>query len=113
MEQDKKSLRQVYDRVVIKRMLTFAKPYWYLFAIALILIFAVTGASLARPYITKIGIDKYMTGYSDGTMSAQQASKGIWYLGILFLALIIVEFVFNYLQHYILELGGKEDNKGY
>lgn len=107
MEQDKKSLRQVYDRVVIKKMLTFAKPYWYLFAIALILIFAVTGASLARPYITKIGIDKYMTGYSDGTMSAQQASKGIWYLGILFLALIIVEFVFNYLQHYILELGGK------
>jgi len=107
MEQDKKSLRQVYDRIIVKRMLTFAKPYWYLFAIALILILAVTGASLARTYITKIGIDKYMTGHSDGTMSAQEASKGIWYLGVLFFVLIIVEFVFNYLQHYILELAGK------
>ena len=86
MEQNKRSLRRIYDRVIVKRMLVFAKPYWYLFAIALILIFTVTGASLARPYLTKIGIDKYMTGSYRGTMPAEEAYRGIWYLGILFCA---------------------------
>ncbi|MFY9177974.1 MAG: ABC transporter ATP-binding protein [Caldicoprobacterales bacterium] len=107
MEQNKRSLRRIYDRVIVKRMLVFAKPYWYLFAIALILIFAVTGASLARPYLTKIGIDKYMTGSYRGTMPAEEAYRGIWYLGILFFVLIVIEFAFSYLQHYILELAGK------
>jgi ATP-binding cassette subfamily B multidrug efflux pump len=107
MEQNKRSLRRIYDRVIVKRMLVFAKPYWYLFAIALILIFAVTGASLARPYLTKIGIDKYMTGSYRGTMPAEEAYRGVWYLGILFFVLIVIEFAFSYLQHYILELAGK------
>ena len=107
MEQNKRSLRRIYDRVIVKRMLVFAKPYWYLFAIALILIFAITGASLARPYLTKIGIDKYMTGSYRGTMPAEEAYRGIWYLGILFFVLIVIEFAFSYLQHYILELAGK------
>ena len=85
---------------------------WYLFAIALILILAVTGASLARPYITKIGIDKCMTGHSDGTMSEpKKPARDLVPRRIVFV-LIIVEFVFNYLQHYILECR-KEDNKGY
>jgi len=108
VEKDRKTLRQVYDRRILKRMLLFAKPYWYLFALALILIFAVTGASLARPYLTKIGIDKYIAGNLKGTLSSQEASRGIWYLGAFFLGLIIVEFAFGYLQRYILELTGKK-----
>lgn len=107
MEQDKRSLREVYDRVIVKRMMVFAKPYWHLFVIALILIFGVTGASLARPYLTKIGIDKYISSSFRGTMPAEEASRGIWRLGILFFALIVIEFIFEYLQHYILELAGK------
>jgi len=107
MEPDKRSLREVYDRVIVKRMMVFAKPYWYLFVTALILIFGVTGASLARPYLTKIGIDKYIASSFRGTMPAQEASRGIWRLGILFFVLIIIEFIFGYLQHYILELAGK------
>lgn len=87
MEQDKRSLREVYDRVIVKRMMVFAKPYWHLFVIALILIFGVTGASLARPYLTKIGIDKYISSSFRGTMPAEEASRGIWRLGILFLLL--------------------------
>lgn len=108
MDEDKKTLGQVYDRDLIKRMLAFAKPYWYLFVIALILILALTGASLARPIITKVGIDKYISASLNGSISKTEASKGIWNLGIIFFILIIAEFIFGYLQHQILELSGKK-----
>lgn len=108
MDNNKKTLNKVYDRVIIKRMLAFARPYWFLFLIALILILAVTGASLARPYLTKVGIDKYINGALRGELTGQEASRGIRYLGILFLGLIIAEFAFGYLQRYILELAGKK-----
>jgi ATP-binding cassette subfamily B multidrug efflux pump len=96
------------DRKLIRRMLEFAKPYWFYFVISLILIFTITGASLARPYLTKVGIDKYINGVVKSTMSIEEARHGIWTLGIMFLVLIIVEFILGYLQRYILELTGKK-----
>ncbi|HHZ14119.1 MAG: ABC transporter ATP-binding protein [Caldicoprobacterales bacterium] len=89
-------------------MLEFAKPYWHYFVISLLLIFTITGASLARPYLTKVGIDKYINGVVKSTMSVEEARQGIWTLGIMFLVLIIVEFILGYLQRYLLELTGKK-----
>ena len=52
---------QVYDRKLIRRMLNLPNLL-VLFCDFLILIFTITGASLARPYLTKVGIDKYING---------------------------------------------------
>ncbi|HZJ58594.1 MAG TPA: ABC transporter ATP-binding protein [Clostridia bacterium] len=89
-------------------MLEFAIPYWHFFVIALLLILTITGASLARPYLTKVGIDKYINGVLKNTMTIDEASRGIWVLGIFFLVLIIVEFALGYLQRFILEYTGKK-----
>jgi ATP-binding cassette subfamily B protein len=103
-----KNQDRVYDRKLVWRMLEFAKPYWHYFVISLLLIFTITGASLARPYLTKVGIDKYINGVVKSTMSVEEARQGIWTLGIMFLVLIIVEFILGYLQRYLLELTGKK-----
>lgn len=108
MEDKNNARERVYDRRLIKRMLEFAIPYWHFFVIALLLILTITGASLARPYLTKVGIDKYINGVLKNTMTIDEASRGIWVLGIFFLVLIIVEFVLGYLQRFILEYTGKK-----
>ena len=69
---------KIKDWAIIKRMLAYAKPYWHLFLIALILILIITGTTLARPFITKIGIDTYITWAAEGTMSKLEASQGIY-----------------------------------
>ena len=99
---------RVYDRKLVWRMLEFAKPYWHYFVISLLLIFTITGASLARPYLTKVGIDKYINGVVKSTMSVEEARREYGPLGIMFLVLIIVEFILGYLQRYLLELTGKK-----
>ncbi len=108
MDDRGKNQDRVYDRKLVWRMLEFAKPYWHYFVISLLLIFTITGASLARPYLTKVGIDKYINGVVKSTMSVEEARQGIWTLGIMFLVLIIVEFILGYLQRYLLELTGKK-----
>ncbi|HZJ83150.1 MAG TPA: ABC transporter ATP-binding protein, partial [Clostridia bacterium] len=104
----RKSIRDAYDRDIIKRMIGFAKPYWHFFAIALVLILGVTAASLIRPVLIKVGIDKYINGSAKGIITSHEASKGIRSLGIVFFVLIIAEFIFSYLQFYILQFTGKK-----
>ena len=99
---------KTYDGQLLGRMLKFAIPYWHYFAFALVLILTITAASLARPYLTKVGIDKYINGVLKKTMTIEEAKGGIWNLGTLFFVLIIVEFVLSYAQRYILELAGKK-----
>lgn len=91
---------------MLKLLREFAIPYWYLFILALIIILISSAISLARPYLIKIGIDDYIQLGAAGKMPVQEARKGLYYLGILYLAMVLVEFVFGYLQHYILQYTG-------
>ena len=91
---------------MLKLLREFAIPYWYLFILALIIILISPAISLARPYLIKIGIDDYIQLGAAGKMPVQEARKGLYYLGILYLAMVLAEFVFGYLQHYILQYTG-------
>ena len=104
-EDGKLSMKR-YDKGIIKRLLKLAIPYWYLFVCALALILAVSASSLARPYLIKIGIDNYIQGGVTGRLPVDEAKRGLYYLGLLYLGLIIGEFLFGYLQHYILQYTG-------
>ncbi|MBN1552559.1 ABC transporter ATP-binding protein [bacterium] len=54
------SLGKVYDARLIKRVSSYARPYiWYL-ALALVLAALLSGVEIILPYLTKIGIDNYI-----------------------------------------------------
>ena len=57
---EEQTLGKVYDSKLIKRLLSYAKPYWFYILISIILIIFVTGTQLARPYIIKIVIDDHI-----------------------------------------------------
>ncbi len=54
-----------YDAKLMKRLLSYAKPYWRYLLLAIVLMVIVTGLELARPYLLKVAIDDYITGYGD------------------------------------------------
>ena len=56
-------LGKAYDSKLMKRLLKYAKPYWHLLALTIVLMMVVTGLELVRPYLIKITIDDYINGY--------------------------------------------------
>lgn len=58
-----KVIGKQYDSKLMKRLLKYAKPYWKYLLIAMIMMILVTGLELLRPYLLKIAIDEYITGY--------------------------------------------------
>lgn len=60
---DENVIDKAYDPKLMKRLLSYAKPYWHYLVICIILIMIITGLELSRPYLLKITIDEYLNGY--------------------------------------------------
>ncbi len=91
-------LGKVYDRVLMKRLISYLKPYKFqLIAIAFLMI-GTTLSRLVGPILMQIGIDEYITpGELDG-------------LGLIagFLVLSLFgEFVFSYFEEYRMQMIGQ------
>ena len=59
----------------MKRLLTFARPYWVYLAISVVLLFLIVFIDLARPYIIKIAIDDHINGYNTPMVVFQRDEK--------------------------------------
>jgi ATP-binding cassette subfamily B multidrug efflux pump len=58
---EEEELSRAYDSRLMRRLLGFTKPYWFLVLISVLFLFFITALDLALPFITKTAIDKYMT----------------------------------------------------
>ena len=58
------TLGKAYDSKLMKRLLSYAKPYWIYILIAIILVMFVSASGLVRPYIIRIAIDDYISAYN-------------------------------------------------
>jgi ATP-binding cassette subfamily B protein len=92
-------LGKAYDSKLMRRLLSYIKPYkkYVIFAILLNIIVASLGP--LRPYLMKIAIDKYI---SHGNL------KGLLYVSLLLLAsLLLQSFIQYFLTYYTQYLGQK------
>ena len=58
--QDEEVLGKAYDSRLMKRLLTYLRPYKWQTAIALGSIFIKVGADVLGPYLTKVVMDRYL-----------------------------------------------------
>ncbi|EMS69886.1 ABC transporter ATP-binding protein [Ruminiclostridium cellobioparum] len=96
--QEEEISEKAYDSRLMKRLLKFAKKYWYLFLLAVIFLFAATLVDLARPYLMGIAIDDYIKKSNISALNR---------MGIYFVLLVAAGFVFNLLQIYVLSYAGQ------
>jgi len=89
---------RAYDSRLMKRLLRFAAPYWYLFLAAVVLLFASTAADLIRPYLIGLTIDDFIK---------KGDTQALNRMGIFFLLLVIAGFLFNLMQIYVLSYAGQ------
>lgn len=53
-------LGKAYDSRLMKRLLSYARPYWKSLLLALLMLAIITATELARPYIIKVAIDDHI-----------------------------------------------------
>ena len=97
-------LGQVADIGLWRRIIAYSRPHWTRVAGAIILSMIVIGASLALPYMVRLGIDRYVVNTS---LESSARISGIGRLATLFIGVILAGFAANFYQVVILEWTGQ------
>lgn len=59
---EEETLGKAYDARLMRRLLRYAKPYWGIIGLTIILLLVISVTDLARPYLVKIAIDDHIMG---------------------------------------------------
>jgi len=95
---DDEILGKAYDARLMRRLLTYLRPYWRQVALAFVAILVAAGAALAQPYLVKLAIDRYI---------ATGRLEGLDRLAAAYLAILVVAFAAEYVQTWTMQLTGQ------
>ena len=109
-------LGKAYDSRLMKRLLTYLRPYkWHVF-LALAAIVLKAGADVLGPYLTKTAIDRYMArsvaagaGHSilDRWLSPEPL-QGMAQIAGLYVMLLVISFGLDFVQTYFMQWTGQQ-----
>ena len=113
MAQEEEILGKAYDSRLMRRLLTYLRPYRWQVAIALVSIIFKSFADVLGPYLVKVAIDRYLApvrGITSGLWSwlSPSAPKGIAQISSIYFGLLVLTFVFEFLQTYFMQWTGQK-----
>ena len=106
-------LGKAYDSRLMKRLLTYLGPYRLQVTVALIAIILKAGADVLGPYLTKVAIDKYLANRTEAhslldRFLSSQPMVGIAQIAAMYLGLLLLSFLFEFTQTYIMQWTGQK-----
>ena len=113
VNQEEEVLGKAYDGRLMRRLLTYLRPYTWQVALAMVAIFIKAGADVMGPYLTKIAIDLYLMhsktapSWLGGRLSRDPIT-GIGQIALLYLSLLVFSFFLEFLQTYFMQWTGQK-----
>ena len=113
MAQEEDVLGKAYDSRLMRRLLTYLRPYRWQVTVALISIFLKAGADVLGPYLTKIAVDRYLI-HVPGLRSpfdrflSTNAAVGIAQIAALYVGALSISFLLEFLQTYYMQWTGQK-----
>jgi ATP-binding cassette subfamily B multidrug efflux pump len=106
-------LGKAYDSRLMKRLLTYLRPYKWQTGIALVSILIKAGADVLGPYLTKIAVDRYLAPLHGlrtplGRFLSNNAMTGIAEIAALYVCLQGFSFLLEYSQTYFMQWAGQK-----
>jgi len=95
---EEEKLTKTYDATLMRRLLQYVRPYWRRMILAIALLFVASVLDIIGPYLTKIGIDEHI---------AHGDYAGLARIALLYLAVLLAEFGFNYARMFMMEWIGQ------
>ena len=106
-------LGKAYDARLMRRLMTYARPYWPWIALSLVMLLFITGTELARPYLVSLAIDNHLSQVTAGYVAGQEGEalerhlRAVVLIALILLGLQAVAFILRYGQLYILHWTGQ------
>ena len=110
---DEEVLGKAYDSRLMKRLLTYLRPYQWQTGIALTAIILKAGADVLGPYLTKIAVDRYLAKVP-GLRSpldfflSNRPLVGIAQIAAVYVSLLVFSFLLEFLQTYFMQWTGQK-----
>jgi ATP-binding cassette, subfamily B, multidrug efflux pump len=113
MAQEEEVLGKAYDSRLMRRLLTYLRPYRWEVAIAIASIILKSFCDVLGPYLVKVAVDRYlapMKGTASGLWSwlSPQPMHGIAQISVIYFSLLILTFIFEFLQTYFMQWTGQK-----
>ena len=110
---DEEVLGKAYDSRLMKRLLTYLRPYRMQVVIALIAIVLKAGADVLGPYLTKVAIDKYLAIHTESyslldRFLSPRPLTGIAQIAGIYVGLLLFSFLLEFTQTYIMQWTGQK-----
>ncbi len=103
---EEEQLGKAYDARLMRRLLTYVKPYKGLFAAAITLSLLVTATELSLPYLTKVAIDAYIEAVP--AIPLAQALGGLAMVAAAYGGVLLLRLLLAYGQTYLLQYTGQK-----
>jgi ATP-binding cassette subfamily B protein len=105
---EEEALGKAYDARLLRRLLQYLYPYRWRVALSLALVAVVTPLELAPPWIFQVAIDKFFVPAVNGAIQEAQAWHGVGIISVVFLAVLIFDFLAQYIQIRIMQRVGQQ-----
>ncbi len=111
--QEEEVLGKAYDGRLMRRLLTYLRPYKWHVAVALAAIILKSVLDVLGPFLTKIAIDKYLAKSPNshswiGDRLSDAPLIGIAQIGGLYVGILIFTFALEFIQTYLMQWTGQK-----
>src|SRR6266581_6605140 len=112
MAHEEEVLGKAYDSRLMKRLLTYLRPYRWQTGIALGSILLKVGADVLGPYLTHVVIDRYLAPVPGlhtpfDFFLSKNPFTGVAQIALLYVGLLVFSFLLEYLQTYFMQWAGQ------
>jgi ATP-binding cassette subfamily B multidrug efflux pump len=101
-------LGKAYDARLARRLANYLRPYWGRVVLAVVLSLAAGALAVVVPYLLKVAVDSYLLPGVRGELSYPDAYAGLQRIALLFLAVLVAGFAFQYTQILLMQLVGQQ-----
>jgi ATP-binding cassette subfamily B multidrug efflux pump len=113
MAHEEEILGKAYDSRLMRRLLTYLRPYRWQVAIAIASIILKSFCDVLGPYLVKVAVDRYLAPVKGATAGlwnwlSARPMTGIAQISFIYFGLLMVGFVFDFLKTYYVQWVGQK-----
>jgi ATP-binding cassette subfamily B multidrug efflux pump len=105
---EEEALGKAYDARILRRLLEYLRPYRWRVVLALGLVAIVTPLELAPPMLFQRAIDRFLVPGMRGAITTGQAKHGVMLISLVFLGVLVFDFLAQYIQIRIMQRVGQQ-----
>ncbi|WP_353068741.1 ABC transporter ATP-binding protein [Tunturibacter empetritectus] len=112
--QDDEVAGKAYDARLMRRLLTYLRPYKLQTGLSALTIFFKASTDVMGPYLVKVAVDTYMTDTPPAKLSwlarhlSSRPMTGITQIGCLYLGALLLTYVLEFAQTYMMQWTGQK-----